>query len=89
MAVEEAMWWVVGGIETKASPSAWLWLRARQKTPLTLLNTGGGGGAYGPANDITLFLAPLMSKLSADTFLLFLNIPQDHFRPIKHIRKKN
>ena len=43
MAVEEAMWWVVGGIETKASPSAWLWLRARQKTPLTLLNTGGGG----------------------------------------------
>ena len=31
MAVAEAMWWVVGGIETKASPSAWLWLRARQK----------------------------------------------------------
>ena len=22
---------LVGGIETKASPSAWLWLRARQK----------------------------------------------------------
>ena len=68
MVVEEAMlWWVVGGIETKASPSAWLWLRARQKTPLTLLNTRGGG-PYGPANDITPFLAPLMSKLSADTF---------------------
>ena len=62
MAVEEAMWWVVGGIETKASPSAWLWLRARQKTPLTLLNTGGGRGGIWPGERHNSIFGPFNVK---------------------------
>ena len=38
--------------------------------------------------NIFTFLAPLMSKLSAYTFWLFLNRAKDHFRPITKLWEK-
>jgi hypothetical protein len=43
--------------------------------------------AIWPPNYILTYSAPLWSKLSAYTLWLFLNIPKDHFSPIKQIWK--